>query len=99
MSEVEWAWRQLELSHGATSIRGIAERLGWTRKRLIKVFRDEIGIPPKLLARILRFRWALAECSSGKVISLSQLAAECGYSDQSHMIRISKLSQVGHQWS
>jgi len=87
VSEVEWAWRQLELSHGATSIRGITERLGWTRKRLIKVFRDEIGIPPKLLARILRFRRALAECSSGKVISLSQLAAECGYSDQSHMIR------------
>jgi AraC-like DNA-binding protein len=87
VSEVDWAWRKLELSHGTASIRGITERLGWTRKRLIKAFRDEVGIPPKALARILRFRLALAECSSRKVINLSQLAAECGYSDQSHMIR------------
>ena len=86
-SEVDWAWRQLEFSHGAVPIQGITEHLGWTRKRLIKAFRNEVGIPPKILARILRFRWALAQLSSGKVINVSQLAAECGYSDQSHMIR------------
>jgi AraC-like DNA-binding protein len=86
-SEVDWVWRQLEFSHGAVPIQGITEHLGWTRKRLIKAFRNEVGIPPKILARILRFRWALAQLSSGKVINVSQLAAECGYSDQSHMIR------------
>jgi AraC-like DNA-binding protein len=87
VSEVDWAWRQLENSHGVTPIQGITEHLGWTRKRLIKAFRQEVGIPPKVLARILRFRWVLAELKSRKVINLSQLAAECGYSDQSHMIR------------
>jgi AraC-like DNA-binding protein len=85
--EIHWAWRQLDLSRGAISIQQITDRLGWTRKRLIKGFRNEIGIPPKALARVLRFRRALEELNSGNIISNPQLAAECGYSDQAHMIR------------
>ncbi len=85
--EIRWAWRQLDLSRGAIPIQQITGRLGWTRKRLIKTFRDEIGIPPKALARVLRFRRALEELNSGKIISASQLATESGYSDQAHMIR------------
>jgi AraC-like DNA-binding protein len=85
--EIRWAWRQLDLSRGVIPIQQITGRLGWTRKRLIKAFRNEIGIPPKALARVLRFRWALEELNTGKITSNPQLAAGCGYSDQAHMIR------------
>ena len=83
--EIDWAWRQLDLSRGSIRVQKISEQLGWTRKRLVKAFRDEVGIPPKALARVLRFRRALAQFTSQK--DFSQLAAECGYSDQAHMIR------------
>ena len=83
--EIDWAWRQLDLSMGSIRVQKISEQLGWTRKRLVKAFRDEVGIPPKALARVLRFRRALAQFTSQK--DFSQLAAECGYSDQAHMIR------------
>ena len=85
--EIDWAWRQLDLSRGSIRVQKISEQLGWTRKRLVKAFRDEIGIPPKLLARVLRFQRALTECNSQTIADSSQLAAECGYSDQAHMIR------------
>jgi len=85
--EIDWAWRQLDLSRGSIRVQQISEQLGWTRKRLVKAFRDEIGIPPKVLARVLRFRKALAEFNAQKINDFSQLAAECGYSDQAHMIR------------
>jgi AraC-like DNA-binding protein len=85
--EIDWAWRQLDLSRGSIRVQQISEQLGWTRKRLVKAFRDEIGIPPKVLARVLRFRKALAEFNAQKIGDFSQLAAECGYSDQAHMIR------------
>jgi AraC-like DNA-binding protein len=85
--EIDWAWRQLDLSRGSIRVQKISEQLGWTRKRLVKAFRDEIGIPPKGLARVLRFRRALGEFNSQKILDFSQLAAECGYSDQAHMIR------------
>jgi AraC-like DNA-binding protein len=83
--EIDWAWRQLDLSRGSIRVQKISEQLGWTRKRLVKAFRDEVGIPPKALARVLRFRRALAQFTSQR--DFSQLAAECGYSDQAHMIR------------
>ena len=85
--EIDWAWRELELSRGSLRVEKITEQLGWTRKRLVKAFRDEIGIPPKVLARVLRFRRALAEFGSGNTINVSQVAVESGYSDQAHMIR------------
>lgn len=85
--EIDWAWRQLDLSKGAIRVQKISEQLGWTRKRLVKAFRDEIGIPPKVLARVLRFRRALTAFNAKNVVDFSQLAAECGYSDQAHMIR------------
>ena len=85
--EIDWAWRQLDLSRGSIRVQKISEQLGWTRKRLVKAFRNEVGLPPKVLARVLRFRRALAEFNSKTISDFSQLAAECGYSDQAHMIR------------
>ena len=35
----------------------------------------------------MRFRSALAEFNAQIIVDFSQLAAECGYSDQAHMIR------------
>jgi transcriptional regulator GlxA family with amidase domain len=65
----------------------ITRHLGWTRKRLVNAFRNEIGIPPKALARVLRFRRALVELNARKTVDFSWVALECGYSDQAHMIR------------
>jgi AraC-like DNA-binding protein len=85
--EIDWAWRQLDFSRGSIRVQKISEQLGWTRKRLVRAFRDEVGIPPKVLARVLRFRRALVEFNTHTIVDFSQLAAECGYSDQAHMIR------------
>ncbi len=85
--ELDWAWRQLDLSRGSIRVEKITEQLGWSRKRLVNTFRDEIGIPPKALARILRFRMTLAELNARQIVNFSEVAVECGYSDQAHMIR------------
>jgi AraC-like DNA-binding protein len=85
--EIDWAWQQLDLSRGSVRVQKISEELGWTRKRLVRAFRDEIGIPPKVLGRVLRFQKALAEFNVQGTVDFSQLAAESGYSDQAHMIR------------
>ena len=42
------------------------------------------GFPPKLYSRITRFQAALGEYGSGK--SLTDIAYDCGYYDQSHFI-------------
>jgi len=45
------------------------------------------GLAPKKLARVLRFRRALAYAKNHPSLDLPQLAVDCGYFDQSHMIR------------
>ena len=42
------------------------------------------GLPPKVLARVLRFRKAYQSLQSDAAKSLAEIALDCGYSDQAH---------------
>lgn len=84
---VVWAWRGLERSHGLSGIRVLAEELGWSRVHLARRFREQIGLPPKTLAQVLRFGRALELLPEAAHGSLADLALACGYADQAHMNR------------
>jgi AraC-like DNA-binding protein len=81
--EVAWAWRRLRETHGRTAIGALASELGWSRKRIVARFRDEVGLPPKAVARMLRFERARELAGT---MPWAELAFECGFSDQSHLI-------------
>ncbi len=81
--EVAWAWRRLRATHGRVAIGELAAELGWSRKRIVARFRDEIGLPPKAVARLLRFERARELAGT---MPWGELAFECGFSDQSHLI-------------
>lgn len=85
---LDWAWRQLVVSSGKVSIANLAERIGCSHAYLSRSFRHHIGLPPKATAAILRFNRAerLLEAADGQ-LPLAELAATCGYHDQSHMTR------------
>ena len=81
--EVAWAWRRLRATHGRVAIGELAAELGWSRKRMVARLRDEIGLPPKAAARVLRFERARELAGT---MPWGELAFECGFSDQSHLI-------------
>jgi len=81
--EVAWAWQRLRATCGRVAIGELATELGWSRKRIVARFRDEIGLPPKAVARLLRFERARELAGT---MSWGELAFECGFSDQSHLI-------------
>jgi AraC-like DNA-binding protein len=56
--EVAWAWQRLCATHGRLPVGELAAELGWSRKRIVARFRDEVGLPPKAVARLLRFERA-----------------------------------------
>jgi AraC-like DNA-binding protein len=85
--DVDWAWRRLTSERGRIRIADLASELGCSRKHLAVRFRDHIGLPPKLYARVLRFSHAADLLASSPRVSLAQLAAVCGYYDQAHMDR------------
>jgi AraC-like DNA-binding protein len=80
------AYRELAFCHGDVRIATIASRLGWSRKHLAQRFQDEVGLPPKAIARIFRFNRLLSLACAGDS-DWAGLAAECGYSDQAHLTR------------
>jgi len=84
-SELEWAWERLLESDGAAPIGELAAELGWSRRHLAVRFRDELGMPPKALARLLRFERAVGRLRAGD--ELADLALDAGYYDQAHFNR------------
>jgi AraC-like DNA-binding protein len=66
---------------------GLAAELGWSRRRVADEFREHIGLPPKLVARIIRFDRMVGRLRRGTALSWSALASESGYHDQAHLIR------------
>jgi AraC-like DNA-binding protein len=81
--EIAWAWGRLRETHGRVAIGELAAELGWSRKRIVSRFRDEIGLPPKAVARLLRFERARELAGT---MPWGELAFECGFSDQSLLI-------------
>jgi methylphosphotriester-DNA--protein-cysteine methyltransferase len=55
-------------------------------RQTVAVFREQIGLPPKRYARVIRFRRALSLLHEGGR-SLAEVATTVGYHDQPHMNR------------
>ena len=65
----------------------LAARLGLSSRHLERLFLRNVGLRPKEVIRLARFRTALARLRSGRPLHLSRLAHELGYADQSHFTR------------
>jgi AraC-like DNA-binding protein len=84
---VRWAVDRISASGGRIAIEDLATQTGFTRKHLGNLFQRQVGLSPKALARIHRFRRALALLNNGDGrVPWTELAEQCGYYDQSHLI-------------
>lgn len=84
---VAWAYGRIVASGGAVRVEAIAARLDWSRKHLAARFREEIGMGPKIIARIARFNRAQAMAAAGAGDGWADIAVACGYADQAHLVR------------
>lgn len=87
LAPVAWAWRRLEESRGHAAIGALAGEIGWSHRHFIAQFREHVGLPPRTVARILRFQRAVALVTRPGPVSLSRIALEAGYYDQAHFNR------------
>lgn len=81
----EYAARAIMRTHGMLSISALQSRLGVSSRQLERKFDSSVGLRPKLLCRILRFRrvFHAIECEQ----DWASVALACGFHDQAHLIR------------
>lgn len=84
---VRYAWQRLLTSSGRASITSIVREVGWSQRHFITQFKREIGVAPKILARMLRFGQAVRAIRASETSSLADVAVGAGYYDQSHLSR------------
>lgn len=80
------AWQRLCATSGQVRVQELAGELGCSRRYLQARFGEQVGLTPKLAARVLRFE------SVRRRIELdpprwAEVAYEAGYADQSHLNR------------
>ncbi|MGV0743367.1 helix-turn-helix domain-containing protein [Mycolicibacterium sp. XJ870] len=85
--EVDWAWRRLMATGGKLPIHRLAAEIGWSHKHLITRFRQQVGLAPKTAARLVRFDAVWRRLANHPPARWDQVAVECGYADQAHLIR------------
>ncbi|EGD54811.1 helix-turn-helix domain-containing protein [Gordonia neofelifaecis] len=79
------AWETIARRRGDITVSELVELSGWSARHLTKLFTAEFGIGPKQAARLIRFDTARELLEAGR--NAGDVAAECGYADQSHMSR------------
>jgi AraC-like DNA-binding protein len=71
---------------GEAKIRDLAAHLGLSQRHFIKVFSNQVGVTPKLFGRVQRFQRAVDLTRNSSTPDWADIAAACGYFDQSHLI-------------
>jgi AraC-like DNA-binding protein len=86
-SDVVWAVKQIEASGGARKVGDVAKALHMSRKHFNVLFRDHVGMSPKVFASLVRFDRLSTRIRVSSGHSWADLAFETGFADQAHLAR------------
>ena len=70
---------------GRIDVSRLAASLGVTRQHLARRFAAHVGVTPKTFCRVVRL-WQVLRSSQDRRVHWARLAADLGYSDQSHLV-------------
>ncbi len=72
---------------GERSVEALAQAACLSYKQFKRVFADYVGANPRDYLRVVRFQKSLHTLQALPDVNFAQLACECGYFDQAHLIK------------
>lgn len=78
---------RIRQSKGLAPVQDIADEVGFSTRQVQRIILEAIGMTPKQFSRITRLQRAIRTMIAENDPVLAHIAAEAGYSDQSHMTR------------
>lgn len=68
------------------TVREVTDQIGYSARHFNQLFRDRVGLTPKLFCRIIRLRQVLYLLADKSQVNWMDIAFTCGYFDQAHFI-------------
>jgi AraC-like DNA-binding protein len=82
---VRYALGEFRRAPHIRSVLDVTRETGLSRRRFAQLFREQVGLTPKLYCRLHRFQGVLRQISSGAPVDWADLAVAGGYYDQAHL--------------
>jgi AraC-like DNA-binding protein len=86
-ARVEAAIALLARAGGELPVMAVAARVAMSERQLLRLFDERVGLGPKGFARVVRLQRVVHALTFGRRPQWAQLAYDCGYADQGHLIR------------
>ncbi|MGH9601205.1 MAG: DUF6597 domain-containing transcriptional factor [Terriglobales bacterium] len=77
----------IDRTRGHSTVDALRRHTGIGNRQIERLFRQHVGVGPKLFARMVRFRSVLKAVRGDAPPDWAGVAADFGYSDQAHLIR------------
>jgi AraC-like DNA-binding protein len=81
---VEYALEEFSRAPHVRRVLEVTREAGLSRRRFAQLFREQVGLTPKLYCRLHRFQGALRQIASGASVDWADVALAGGYCDQAH---------------
>jgi AraC-like DNA-binding protein len=82
---VSFAVRRMQTDPAAVRVATVQAATGYGPRRFHTLFKDDIGLAPKLFSRIVRMRTLIENIAWGTHVDWADLATKWGYYDQAHL--------------
>jgi AraC-like DNA-binding protein len=82
---VDFALREFVRSPTST-VSEVTDKIGYSARHFNQIFRNRVGLTPKLFCRIRRLQQVLDLLSGKDLVDWADIAITCGYFDQAHFI-------------
>ncbi len=83
---IDFAVNKILQSPNQITIEYLSNKVGYSQKHFIQMFKENVGLTPKSFLKIIRFQKAIQEIEACKKINWPGIAYESGYYDQAHFI-------------
>jgi len=82
---VRYALGEFQRVPHTQSVLAVAKKAGLSRRRFAQLFREQVGLAPKLYCRILRFQRVVCQLALGRAMDWADVALATGHYDQAHL--------------
>lgn len=83
---VEFAVKGITSDPSGTNLARLSDRIGYSQKHLITMFKRNVGTTPKAYLRVMRFQRVIEKLEGNGETDWSAIALEAGFYDQAHLI-------------